>query len=198
MSDDHPPAGAMPLREFLYLPAAAALTEAWIGAAGGQDSSRAAGVKLHYMLRLGFLSEQIVAWGKDPEKGFGIERIPAECWLGMIIDRATLSDVFVAKTATNGAHACLTPSKRWADVVVAPLSGVSAEEACRGWLRRLVAAGAPTKPKVCRTGGADTVATSYWGEAQSRFSVSRRAFEATWAETTRGRANWTKPGRRSR
>ena len=198
MSDDHPPARAMPLREFLYLPAAAALTEAWIGAAGGQNRSRAAGVKLHLVLRPGFISEQIVAWGKNPENGFGIERIPAQSWQDLIIDRSTLSDVFVAKRTTNAAHACFVPTKRWVDVVVAPLSGVSAEEACRGWLRRLVAAGAPTKPKVCRTGEADTAATSYWGEAQSRFSVSRRAFDATWAETTRGRANWTKPGRRSR
>jgi hypothetical protein len=73
---------------------------------------------------------------------------------------------------------------------------LSQEEHCRHWLRALVAAGGPEKPKFCRNGGDDTAETSYWGEAKSTFGITRRGFEGIWGEITREHADWTKPGRR--
>ncbi|SUS08661.1 hypothetical protein DF3PA_350011 [Candidatus Defluviicoccus seviourii] len=65
-------------------------------------------------------------------------------------------------------------------------AAVSPEAACRAWLRGLVEAGDPEEAK-----------PRYLRQAQDRFGVSREAFRFIWAEATRGRTAWTRPGRRS-
>lgn len=77
-----------------------------------------------------------------------------------------------------------TPAPLVCSVVRA--AAISPEAACRAWLLALVEAGNPelTKP-------------GYLQQAQDRFGVSRDAFRFIWAEMTRQRPAWTRPGRRS-
>lgn len=207
------PAGAVPLEQYLRtgVPGGAeawrevrAAIEAAREAAGGTLPKDAAevvefckvAVLLHHLMRRPLLAGEFVGYGV-PTDGWGaVVQIPRGAWAQLIIDECGLAHVFAGIADTKEGFGPIIPSRGFLNVHIIAASAVSPEAACRAWLAAEVAAGDRRKPKFSRNGEPNTADSSYYGEAQSKFSVSKRSFSAIWSEITRGHPTWTRPGRR--